>query len=274
MHEYQDEPRGSQLQEELAMLKRQLQDAQRMSALGELVGTTTHEFNNMLMTIINYAKIGGRNQDQATRDKAFTRILAAAERAAEVTRTILAVARNRGTEFEPVQLEKLVTDALLLLEREMSKYRVAVDFAADPIPPVRANGNQILQVILNLLINARQAMPEGGELQIRIKAVPGEPFAALRVRDTGCGIPHDKLPRIFEPYFSTKHGADDSGKGGTGLGLSTARQIIEAHRGRIKVESSVGKGTAFTIRLPLADVPNWHEPSSPALFPFDTLTSV
>lgn len=271
MQEHQiHEASGHPLQAEITVLKRQLQDAQRLSALGELVGTTTHEFNNMLMTIINYAKIGGRNQDQATRDKAFHRILAAAERAAEVTRTILAVARNRSLDFEPIELEKLVADALVLLEREMSKYRVTVDFSADPVQPVLANGNQILQVILNLFINARQAMPDGGELQIRIKALPGEDYVALRVRDTGCGIPQDKLPRIFEPYFSTKHGADASGKGGTGLGLSTARQIIESHRGRIKVESSVGKGTAFTIRLPLAHVPDDQQTMASS----DLLTSV
>ncbi len=139
----------------------------------------------------------------------------------------------------------------------MNKYRISIDFAAEKVPPVLANGNQILQVILNLLINARQAMGSGGEVQIRILAVPNEPYVAFRVRDNGCGIPHDKLPRIFEPYFSTKNGADASGKGGTGLGLSTSRQIIETHRGRIKVESSVGKGTAFTIRLPIAESTEW-----------------
>lgn len=238
---------------EVEVLKRQLLDAQRMSALGELVGTTTHEFNNVLMSVINYAKMGLRNRDEQTRDKAFQRILAAGERAAAVTQTILAMARNRSDDFEPNDLPKLVSDALVLLERELNKYRVSIVFHADEVPRVMANGNQILQIILNLLINARQAMPDGGEVQIHITRDPQEPFVKLRVRDTGCGIPQDKLYRIFEPYFSTKQGPDASGKGGTGLGLSSCRQIIAAHRGRIRVESAVGKGTAFTIRLPIAE---------------------
>lgn len=238
---------------EVSSLKRQLLDAQRMSALGELVGTTTHEFNNVLMTIINYAKMGLRNREDATRDKALQRILSAGERAATITQTILSMARNRSADFEPTDLEQLVAESLVLLERELSKYRVTVDFQADEVPRVMVHGNQIQQIILNLLINARQAMADGGEVQIRITRDPSEPFVQLRVRDNGCGIPQDKLYRIFEPYFSTKSGPDASGKGGTGLGLSSCRQIIEAHRGRIRVESSVGKGTAFTIRLPVAE---------------------
>ncbi len=111
-------------------------------------------------------------------------------------------------------------------------------------------GNQIQQVLLNLLINARQAMPQGGEVQIRLTYDPACHTVDLRIRDNGCGIEPDKLTRIFDPYFSTKSGPDETGKGGTGLGLSACRDIIQAHRGRIRVESTVGKGTAFTLKLP------------------------
>ncbi len=240
----------SALQDQVAALHKQLMVAQRHSALGELVGTTTHEFNNLLMTILNYAKLGLRHQDQATRDKAFHKILGACERATKVTNSILGMARNRSDEVEATDLEALVRDSLVLLEREMTKYRIAVEISADKVPAAMVVGNQIQQVLLNLLINARQAMPQGGEVQIRLTYDAACNTVDLRIRDTGCGIEQDKLTRIFDPYFSTKTGPDETGKGGTGLGLSACRDIIQAHRGRIRVESSVGKGTAFTLKLP------------------------
>jgi signal transduction histidine kinase len=113
-----------------------------------------------------------------------------------------------------------------------------------------ADGNQILQVILNLLINARQAMPEGGKLVLKMNYDEENEMIDFVVRDFGCGIPQEKLPRIFEPFFSTKVGPDESGKGGTGLGLASCKKIIEQHQGLIRVESTEGKGTAFTVKLP------------------------
>src|SRR4029078_7517494 len=155
-------------QTELAALRQDLLRSQRLAALGELVGTTTHEFNNVLMTILNYAKLGLRHKDEATRDKAFDRILAAAQRAEQITHSVPRMARNRSADFAPTELVPLVDETMVLLEREMQKYRVSVlrDFA--PAPPVRAVGNQIQQVLLNLATNARQAMPSGGELTLRI----------------------------------------------------------------------------------------------------------
>lgn len=241
-----------QLRQQIEALQQQLAKMQKMAALGELVSTTTHEFNNVLMTVLNYARMGQRHKDQPTRDKAFERILAASQRANKITSTILAVARNRSEEFEPTNLAQLVTDSLVLLERELSKYRIAVELDLQDVPPALAMGNQIQQVLLNLLINARQAMPSGGRLIIRLVHDVSAETVDLIVRDTGCGIPPDKLPRIFEPFFTTKSGPDETGKGGTGLGLASCRQIIEAHHGRIRVESTVGKGTQFTIKLPVA----------------------
>lgn len=245
--------------DELAALKRELLQAQKTSALGELVGTTTHEFNNVLMTIINYAKLGMRNKDEASRDKAFDRILTAAVRAEKITNAVLGMARNRSEEFAPTELERLADESLLLLEREMQKYRVQVrrEFAA--APPVRAVGNQIQQVLLNLMTNARQAMPQGGEMIVRIAPDAKAGYVDLTVRDAGCGIPRDQLPKIFERFYTTKKGPDATGKGGTGVGLSTCREIVESHHGRLRVESSVGKGTAFTVRLPI-----WQEKSESA----------
>ncbi len=243
--------------DELAALRAELMQAQRMAALGELVGTTTHEFNNVLMTIINYAKLGLRHKDEPTRDKALGRILAAAQRAERITNSVLGMARNRSADFAPVELAALVEETMVLLEREMQKFRVAVRREFAPAPPVRAIGNQIQQVLLNLATNARQAMPTGGELTVRIAHDEAAGLVDLTIRDSGVGIPREHLPKIFDRYYTTKTGPDATGKGGTGVGLSACREIVEAHRGRIRVESTVGKGTAFTLRLPV-----WREPSS------------
>lgn len=240
------------LQQQIEVLQQRLMQAQKMAALGELVSTTTHEFNNVLMTVLNYAKMGMRHRDDATRDKSFQKILNAGQRAAKITATVLGLARNRSDSFEPTDLAQLVEDALMLLEREMNKYRISVEKEFAQVPDAQLNGNLIQQVLLNLLVNARQAMPDGGRLLIKILHDESANTVDLVVRDTGKGIPADKLPRIFDSYFTTKSGPDASGKGGTGLGLATCREIIEAHHGRVLVQSTVGRGTAFTIKLPVA----------------------
>ena len=243
---------GDRLRDEVRALREQLAHAQRLASLGELASTTAHEFNNVLMTILNYAKLGLRHKDEASRDKYLDKIYISAQRAAKITSTVLGSARNRSGDFEATNLVQLVDDALVLLERELQKYRISLEKQFQAVPPIWAAGNQIQQVLLNLLTNARQAMPSGGTLLLRIALDPVTDMAELTVRDSGCGIPADKLPRIFEPFFTTKSGPDASGKGGTGLGLSACRTIIEGHRGRIRVESTVGRGTAFIIKLPLA----------------------
>jgi signal transduction histidine kinase len=242
-------------QQEIEILKRQLMQAQRMAALGELVGTTTHEFNNVLMTILNYAKLGLRHKDEPTRDKALDKILAAAQRAEKITNGVLGLARNRKEEFAPTKLADLINESLVLLEREMLKYKVQVCTEFAEVPPVRAIGNQIQQVLLNMMTNARQAMPHGGELLLRITHDPATNSVELTIRDSGAGISAESLPKIFDRYYSTKSGPDETGKGGTGVGLATCKEIIDAHHGRIRVESSVGRGTAFIIRLPVFQQP-------------------
>jgi signal transduction histidine kinase len=265
-------PSQPTLEEQVALLQQQLAHAQKLTALGDLVGTTTHEFNNVLMTIINYAKLGMRQKDEASRDKAFEKILAAGNRAAKLTTGILGFARNRSDTFEPTDLVRVIDDSMTLLEREMMKYRVRVERQLEPVPPAWANGNQIQQVLMNLLINARQAMPNGGQIVLRLAYDKARDMIDLVVRDSGSGMPPETLRRIFDPYFTTKSGPDASGKGGTGLGLSMCRNIIEAHQGRIRVESTPGRGTAFTLKLPAARQPApLPAVSSPAAVPAATL---
>ena len=241
----------NELRTQVAALNKRLDQCQRMTALGELVGTTTHEFNNVLMTIINYAKMGMRHDDKATRDKAFDKINTAGMRATKITNAVLGMARNRSEHFEQTDLAGLIDETMVLLERELQKYRISVDMQIEEnLPKVSAIGNQIQQVFMNLLINARQAMSEGGELVVKLRRDEKANTIDLSVRDYGTGMTEETMRKIFEPYFTTKAGPDESGKGGTGLGLATCKNIIEAHGGKIRVESSIGKGTCFTLKLP------------------------
>jgi two-component system, NtrC family, sensor kinase len=153
------------------------------------------------------------------------------------------------------------------LEREMQKYRIAIEAQLEPAPPALICAGEIQQVMLNLLTNARQAMPRGGRILVRVAADHAAGTVDLMIRDTGGGIPPDRLPRIFDRFYSTKQGPDASGKGGTGVGLFTSREIIEAHQGKIRVESTVGVGTAFTLKLPMAPM----EQLPPSMVPMPRL---
>lgn len=246
------EQERDQLAAEVASLRRQLLDMQKAASLGELLGTTTHEFNNALTTILNYAKMGLRHKDEPTRDKALTRILSASTKAAKITASVLGMARSRSSRMEPVQLEAVIEDALVLLEREMMKYRVQVEREFAEVPKIQGNPGQIQQVLLNLMVNARQAMEGGGRLILRLAPALNGTCVDLTVRDTGSGMEPDVMRRMFEPNFSTKAGPDETGKGGSGLGLAACLEIVEGHRGRIRVESTPGKGTAITVRFPIS----------------------
>lgn len=235
-------------------LQRQLMQSQKMSSVGALASSITHEFNNILTTIINYAKMGLRKKDAATREKAFEKILNAGQRAAKITCGMLSYARNQSDRREPTDLVGIVQDVLVLVEKDLQIHRVNLqtDFLGRPHASV--NASQIQQVLLNLIVNARQAMKGGGRLFITVQSNEGEGKAEISVRDTGSGIPAEKLRKIFDPFFTTKD-ADEQGQGGTGLGLALCRDIIEAHKGRIRIESAVGKGTTFTLKFPLVPEP-------------------
>jgi signal transduction histidine kinase len=234
---------------ETEALRHQLLQAQRLSSVGELASSVAHEFNNILTTIINYAKHGARTPDSAQHAQAFERILRGGQRAATIVNSMLGFARNHSTRREPTDLAKLVEEALVLTEKDLSKHRVQVEKRFHTRPVVVVVPGQIEQILVNLIINARQAMPTGGRLRVEVGENLTTDTAEVRIADTGVGIPPENLRQIFEPFFTTKD-PDDQGRGGTGLGLSVCRQIIEQHHGRIRVESVVGKGSTFTVKLP------------------------
>ena len=234
---------------ETESLRQQLLQAQRLSSVGEVASSVAHEFNNILTTIINYAKMGARGQDATAQAQAFERILRGSQRAAGIVGTMLGFARNSTNVREQSDIVKLVEESLVLTEKDLSKHRVTVEKRFHGRPTALVVPGQIEQIVVNLLINARQAMPNGGRLRIEVKENPALDMAEIKIADSGVGIPPDHLRRIFEPFFTTKQ-PDESGRGGTGLGLSVCRQIIEQHHGRIRVESVVGKGSTFTVKLP------------------------
>jgi signal transduction histidine kinase len=236
---------------ETEVLRQQLLQAQRLSSMGALASSVAHEFNNILTTIINYAKIGLRAQgNDKSRTEAFEKILKGGQRAATIVGSMLGFARNNSTQRESVDLVGLVEEVLVLTDKDLSKHHVQVEKKFQGRPQAPVVPGQIEQILLNLVINARQAMPRGGRLRLEVRENTQTQMAEIRVSDTGVGIPPEQLRIIFEPFFTTKE-PDEHGHGGTGLGLSVCRQIIEQHHGRIRVESVVGKGSTFTVKLPL-----------------------
>jgi signal transduction histidine kinase len=236
---------------ETEQLRAQLLQAQRLSSVGALASSVAHEFNNILTTIINYAKMAQRpSLDDSSRNQCLEKILKGGQRAATIIASMLGFARNNSTQKELTDIVAMVEEVLVLTEKDLSKHRVQVEKKYDGRPEAWVVPGQLEQVLLNLIINARQAMPRGGRLRIDVRENPVTQMVEVKVTDSGVGIPVERLALIFEPFYTTKE-PDEHGHGGTGLGLSVCRQIIEQHHGRIRVESVVGKGSTFTVKLPV-----------------------
>lgn len=246
---------NTRLQRELGELRLQLMQTQKLSSVGALASSITHEFNNILTTVINYAKLGLRHKDAPSRDKAFDKILMASQRASKITTGMLAYVRQKGDRRESLSLVQLVEDVLVLVEKDLQVHRVQLRTQFADRPYAAVNAGQVQQVLLNLIINARQAMNEGGTLTVAVRSQPEQGYGEVAISDTGCGIPPDRLQRLFTPFFTTKT-ADAQGQGGTGLGLALCKDVIESHHGRIRVDSAVGVGTTFTLKFPLSSAPN------------------
>lgn len=236
--------------DETEALRQQLLQAQRLSSVGAIASSVAHEFNNILTTIINYAKLGQRGATDPSQRQAFEKILKGGQRAATIVNGMLGFARNQSNQRHVVDLVQLVEEVLMLTEKDLSKHRIQTDKRYHARPKVPVIAGQIEQILINLIINARQAMPTGGRLRLDVRENRESNMAEIRIADTGVGIAPDQLRLIFEPFYTTKD-PDEHGHGGTGLGLSVCRQIIEQHHGRIRVESVVGKGSTFTVKLPL-----------------------
>ncbi len=227
-------------------LHRQLAEAQKLEAVGRLAGGVAHDFNNILTAVMGYAQVAldGAQPGSPVADD-LREILRAASRAGGLTRQLLAFARRQVTKPRPIDISAQVQETSRLLARLLgTDVKLALDLASKP-PRVLIDPVQLEQVLVNLVMNARDAMPEGGTVTVRTSA--GTEGVVLEVRDTGVGIPPEFRTRIFEPFFTTKPtGA------GTGLGLATVYGIVRQAEGRVDVETEAGRGTCFRIVFPPA----------------------
>ncbi|MCS7022528.1 MAG: ATP-binding protein [Gemmataceae bacterium] len=238
--------------EELRQTTRQLWQAARLAGVGELAASIAHELNNPLGTIsLRLEGILAKTPPSDPRRKPLEIIEAEIERMCRLVANLLQFSRPGNDQFSTVELTEEVEKTLDLFSHHLRKRRISVqtDFQAD-IPPISADRQQLRQVLLNLFSNAADAMPEGGQLTVRLRrgSLPeGQAAIVLEVSDTGIGIAPEHLPHVFDPFFTTK----EEGKG-TGLGLPICKRIIEQqHQGRISIESQPGQGTTVRILLPL-----------------------
>ncbi|MBI5690167.1 MAG: PAS domain S-box protein [Verrucomicrobia bacterium] len=236
-------------------LERQLMHSQRLEAVGTLASGVAHDLNNILTPIVMASGVlTGRLTDP--RDRELMQMLdSGGRRGAAIVKQLLAFSRSQAQDRVPVDLWQLVRETLQILRSALPP-KVIVVGPAPGRGAVHADSTQLHQVLMNLCVNARDAMPNGGTLTVGLTreqlppgapdefgSAPGGPYLVLSVVDTGCGIPPEIRERIFDPFFTTK-------PGGTGLGLATVHGIVKSHRGFVQVESAVGGGTAFRVYLP------------------------
>jgi CheY-like chemotaxis protein len=237
--------------------------AQRLESIGMLASGIAHDLNNILAPIILAAPVLREHATNPDDLRIIASLEKSAERGAELVRQILSFTHGAGGGQRVVEVKRLLEDASSVINETFPKnIRLDKDIPAD-LWPVMADPTQIHQVLLNLCVNARDAMPSGGVLSLRAencmlderaaKRIDGGMAGAwlvLHVEDNGTGIPHETLAHVWEPFFTTK----EAGKG-TGLGLSTVRGIVEHHRGFVSLKTQVGRGTTFRVYLPAAEIP-------------------
>ena len=258
------EDRVEQKTRELKRADEQMMQAEKMASIGKMAAVVAHEINNPLSGILTYAKlmrkwlaggeISGKHREES--EQCLDLIAGESRRCGDLVKNLLTFSRTAPMNPEPTELNQVVDRLIRLVQHELEMTGIQLHRELqDDLPRVTCDPAQIEQVLLALVMNAIDAMPRGGNLWIRSHTDSTAAAIQLEVRDDGCGIPAEILPHIFEPFLTTK----ETGHG-VGLGLAISHSIIERHHGNIEVHSDPGRGTSFSIRLPLAD--DEHSPAA------------
>jgi len=235
-------------QEQNTLLSRQVNRLHSLATVGMAWTMAAHEINNLLTPIANYARLAQNNpQDAELTQKALDKAILLTEKAEEMLQRVMTLAGQKDIEKQNFTVKSLVDDVFACIGRNFQKDRIDVEVQIPPDIIICADGPVIRQVLMNLVLNARQSMlGKGGELRIRSYQVPESVW--IEITDTGNGIPQAVMRRVFEPFYSTKTDCPDGPS--NGIGLAFCRQIIEKHNGLMTVESEAGKGSCFKICLP------------------------
>jgi PAS domain S-box-containing protein len=226
-------------------LQQQLLTSEKLASVGLLSAGVAHEINTPLTGISSYVQILQKKLSTSSHGPLLDKIEAQTDRVARIIKNLLNFARNPSeTSFHRVDLKENLQEIVSLIEYKLKSLNIDLELNLPPLSPILAQGERIQQVFINIILNAIDAMPSGGTLKIKLEQKDNE--AIIIIEDTGTGIKDQHLPHIFDPFFTTK----GIGKG-TGLGLSISYAIIKEHEGHLAVESEVGKGSTFTVYIPM-----------------------
>ena len=251
------------MEKERTVLAKQLQQAQKMESLGKLAGNIAHDFNNLLTIIDGYSSLIVANPQENQVEQYAQEIVDATHRATSITRKLMNFSRSEQEKSALIDLNHAVCDAEKMLLRLIGeRITLAVQVSGEPVL-VKIDPPQVEQLLMNLAVNARDAMPHGGQIRIGLKSrwiaddecgkpsrLPDGQYAEISFRDSGCGMDEEVMGRIFEIFYTTKQEEN-----GSGLGLAIVKSILKEHHGFAHVESAPGKGALFYLYLPIADQP-------------------
>ena len=226
----------------------QIMKSERLATIGQLAAGVAHEINNPLGTISIYAQMAldelGKDNDSCRESLGV--VMKQTNRAGRIVKDLLEFARQSEPEMRLLNVNDVLTKAMAIITHpaELQNIRLIADLTPE-LPDTQGDSDKLQQVFVDIMVNALQAMPEGGALTVRTKMTESSKFMEIEITDTGCGVPQEHMSKLFDPFFSTKRTGE-----GTGLGLSVALGIVEKHNGVIDVKSKIGEGSTFTIRLP------------------------
>ncbi len=239
----------ARLRREVGVLRNQLKEVQRLATVGTMAAMVAHEFNNILTPIINYAQLAQKNPELA--GKALAQAADGGRRASTICKALLGLTEKHPETPEDVRVDQLIAETLSAMGRDPKRDGIDVIFQGPANLTVETLRVELQQVLLNLLLNAREAVLEKNDPRhIEISTSRCSNDIVIRISDNGVGIPRKNLRKIFEPFFTTKRGREEVRRG-HGLGLHVCKQIIETLGGEVTVDSTEGVGTSFIIRLPL-----------------------